>query len=90
MEIGRLLLASGKPEAAEPHFIAAGAAPWLTVAAEYYLAEVAEGRGDLAEARERYGRFVRWWRGCDAELRPWQQEAQRRMERVNQELAISE
>ena len=81
LEIGRLLLSLGQPAKAEPHFVAASA-PWLKVIVEWYLGRTAEQQGDRAQALERYRRVVRWWRGCDPELRPWWEQMRQAQERV--------
>ena len=81
MEIGKLLLFSGRLDEAEIHLIAGTDSPFSRVMAEFYLGVLAERRGRLAEARGHYQRVVRWWRGCDRELRPLWQEATERSTR---------
>ncbi|HET7040980.1 MAG TPA: tetratricopeptide repeat protein, partial [Gemmatimonadales bacterium] len=43
------------------------------------LAELAEARGDVAQAREYYRRFVERWRDADPQFQPQVAEAQRRL-----------
>lgn len=90
LEIGRLLVAAGGSEQPDTHLVAATVTPWFTVPAELRLGEAAERRGDLAAARGHYGRVVRWWRGCDPELRPLWAEARRGLGRVTREVASAE
>lgn len=85
-EVGKLLLAKGEVERAERHLLA-GWIPYFTVLGELYLGQVAESRGDLDQARARYGKAMRWWRDCDPELRPWLEEARQGMLRVTKEVA---
>ena len=57
---------------------------WV-VPREYYLGRIAEGRGQLAEAREHYARFVRWWQDCDPELKPMWEDGRKRLASVSGE-----
>jgi tetratricopeptide (TPR) repeat protein len=83
---GELLIESGRPS---------DAIPLLTSFAESYydllfeapaarhLGLLAEGRGDLAEARRHYRRFIELWSGAEPELQPRVAEAERRMAKLN-------
>ncbi len=46
---------------------------------ELGLAETYDALGDTTEATLRYSRFVRLWRDCDPELRPFVEAAERRL-----------
>jgi tetratricopeptide (TPR) repeat protein len=50
--------------------------------AELKAGEIAERRGDAANAVIHYRRFIQLWHDCDPELRPMVVEAQRRIERL--------
>jgi serine/threonine-protein kinase len=78
-ELGKLFLAGGELNAAEryleslEYYTTYDLGTLLTVPVEYYLGNIAEARGDLAQARLHYARFVNWWEDADPELRPfWQ------------------
>ncbi len=57
----------------------------LITPAEFYLGRVAEARGDRDQARYHYDRFVRWWKDCDPELKPWWKEGRKALARVTWE-----
>jgi eukaryotic-like serine/threonine-protein kinase len=84
-EIGKLLLAAGKPEKADPYLVSAADEPWFTAPAELYLGLAAERSGNVASARDHYGRLRRWWRRADPELRGWLEEADLGLDRINDE-----
>ena len=46
---------------------------------ELGLAEVSEALGDTVEARRHYDQFLRLWRDCDPDLRPFVEEAEQRL-----------
>jgi len=57
----------------------------MVVPREYYLGRIAEERGNRAEAREHYARFVRWWGDCDPELKPMWEDGRQRLAKVSGE-----
>jgi serine/threonine-protein kinase len=92
-QLGREYLARGDYDNAYKHMLtpqrwATGGGIELIVPREFYLGQIAEGRGDRGAAREHYGRFVRWWRNCDPELRPWWEEGRRGLARVSEEPGV--
>jgi hypothetical protein len=78
-ELGRLLLEGGDPETAARYLESVEVFYGLSPAA-LYLGRIAEIRGDLGTARERYADFVRRWRDCDPELRPLWTRARRSLD----------
>ena len=75
--LGKTLLARGRPREALAYFRSLDATnTWYGLApSELYAGRSAEAAGDTAAALHHYGRFARWWRDCDPELRPWRDEA---------------
>jgi serine/threonine-protein kinase len=87
LEVGKLLLALGRPDQAELRLDAASDSPWFRALAEWYLGRAAEQGGDAAEARLHYDRVARWWRDCDSELRPLREEARQLSTKETKEVA---
>jgi hypothetical protein len=93
--LGKEYLAAGDLDRAYRHMMtpqrwASGAEADLIVPREFYLGQIAEARGNRGAAREHYARFVRWWRDCDPELRPWWEEGRDALERVSGERIVQE
>jgi tetratricopeptide (TPR) repeat protein len=88
--LGKAFLAAGDLASAERHMRApqrwnSGFVVEVIPPREYYLGRIAEERGDRAEAREHYTRFVRWWRDCDPELKPMWEDGRQRLAKVSGE-----
>ena len=92
-QLGKEHLARGDFDNAYKHMLTpqrwpTGGGIELIVPREFYLGQIAEGRGDRTAAREHYARFVRWWRDCDPELKPWWEEGRRGLARVSGEPGV--
>jgi hypothetical protein len=92
-QLGKEYLARGDYDNAYRYMLtpqrwATGGGIELIVPREFYLGQIAEGRGDRGAAREHYARFVRWWRDCDPELRTWWEEGRRGLARVSGEPGV--
>jgi len=88
--LGKAYLAAGDLAAAEWHMQVpqrwnSGFTVEVIAPREYYLGRIAEERGQRAEAREHYARFVRWWRDCDPELKPMWEDGRKRLASVSGE-----
>jgi tetratricopeptide (TPR) repeat protein len=93
-QLGKEYLAGGDYDNAFKHMLTpqrwvAGGGMELIVPREFSLGQITEARGDRAAAREHYARFVRWWRNCDPELKPWWEEGRRGLARVSGEPGIA-
>ncbi len=55
---------------------------FLTARASYELGELAENRGDLAEAARQYRRAFRYWQHGGPEIAPWRGRAEAGLQRT--------
>jgi TolB-like protein len=79
---GELLIAAGRPADAVPFLMSFRESLYdllFEAPAAFHLGLIAEGRGDHAEARRQYGRFVDLWGDAEPELKPRVIEARERL-----------
>lgn len=86
-EAGRLLVEREDWREAERYFQSFGnySQASLVAPVEFYLGQVYEGLRDPERARAHYARFVKWWDGCDADLRPWWETGRQALDRLTRE-----